>query len=74
MSKLIKLPSGAWIDPKTITAIRPLTTTVDHENGTQRARVCIDYGSNGMERVQANDDDHALELADHYAELANASR
>lgn len=70
--KLIKLPNGSWIDPKTITAIRPLPMEVGESGATHRARVRIDHGAHGMEIITATDDEHAQQLADEYAALANS--
>lgn len=69
--KLIKLPNGSWIDPATITAIRPLPTSSDELGGTHRARVCIHHVGGYIEIILANDDTHAQQLADEYAYQAN---
>ncbi len=74
MSKLIELPSGAWIDPTTIKAVRPMPTASTDEGGTHRARVCINYGEGYIECITCNDDDDALTQARYYGQLANDAR
>lgn len=69
---LLKLPGGSWVDPRTVTAIRPLPTSVD-EGGTHRARVCIHHSGMLIEIVTANDDQHAMQIADEFATIVNAA-
>lgn len=70
---LLKLPNGNWIDPKSVTAIRPLPTSSDELIGTHRARVVIHHGAHGIEIITANDDEHAVQIADEYAAAVNAA-
>lgn len=70
MSKLQQLPNGAWIDLTTVIAIRPLPTQINGLGGTHRARVVI-HTTIGLEIVTANDDEHAITLANEYAKLVN---
>lgn len=73
-SALTRLPNGSWIDLATVKAIRPLPTSSDEFGGTHRARVCIHHGEYGIEIITANDDEHAQEIGDEYAELVNNAK
>ncbi len=71
--KLTRLQNGSWVDLSTVTAIRPLPTSSDEFSGTHRARVCVHHGPHSIEIITANDDDHAVQMADEYAALVNVS-
>lgn len=70
--KLIKLSNGSWVDPSTITAIRPLPTETGMLGDLYRARVIIHHCGGMTEVLTANDDEHAAQMANDLAEIVNA--
>jgi hypothetical protein len=65
--KLLKLPNGSWVDPRTITSIRPLPTSTGFTGHLHRARVVVNHGAGLAEEILANDDADALRIADEIA-------
>lgn len=69
--KLTKLLNGNWIDMATVTAIRSLPTERCASGSLHRARVIVEHGRYGVEILTANDDEHAIAMADELAGITN---
>ena len=71
--RLVRLPSGTWIRPASVTAVRVMRTERGCMGDLYRARVAIDYGCGLCELMLANDDEHAVALAASYAARFNGN-
>ena len=71
--KLTKLSNGSWVDMTTVTAIRSLPTERGESGSLHRARVIVEHGKHGLEILTANDDEHAVAMADELAGITNGA-
>lgn len=74
---LLALGNGSYIDPRTITAIRPLETMEDCEGGLWRARVVVTHCQGPFvfhEILYASDLTEAMSMAENFGNLVNSLR
>lgn len=66
-TRLVRLSSGSWLDPDDISGIIPLPSSTGALGTLYRARVVVHH-LHGSDITLANDNEHAIILADQIAE------
>lgn len=72
MANLIRLPSGAWVRPETVTSIAPLGPSTDLTGENHLPRVVICFG-HSIEVVDFPGMDEARDFADRLARDVNGA-
>jgi len=70
--RLVRLEAGCWVRTDTITAILVHKSERGYSGTLHRARCCVHHGQSNIHVLLANDDQHAVALADGIAAQVNS--